>query len=105
MKTNTIILMIFLLVSGASAQKKQNSKPMTTENKINSVPTNASPVELAGATLKVYGGDKFKNMKTLVVRGTADVSGSPTTTFPATFATIYAGEKISSGNFQSVSTV
>ncbi len=32
-------------------------------------------------------------MKTLVVRGTVDVSGSPTQSFPGTFAIIYSGEK------------
>ena len=53
----------------------------------------AAPLELAKAALAAHGGDKFKNMKTLVVSGSADVSGSPSTTFPATFATIYAGEK------------
>jgi len=52
-----------------------------------------TPLELAKATVIAYGGDKFKNMKTLVVRGTADVSGSPAATFPATFAIILSGDK------------
>lgn len=54
---------------------------------------NSTPLELARSAAAAQGGDKFKNMKTLVVRGTADVSGSPTMTFPGTFATIYSGEK------------
>ncbi|MGI8554833.1 MAG: hypothetical protein ACR2LT_00535 [Pyrinomonadaceae bacterium] len=50
-------------------------------------------LEIAKTTLAAHGGDKFKNMKTLIVRGTAEVSGSPTQTISATFAFVYAGEK------------
>jgi hypothetical protein len=50
-------------------------------------------VDLAKATIAAHGGEKFRNMKTLVIRGTADVSGSPSMTIPAGFAFVYAGEK------------
>jgi hypothetical protein len=50
-------------------------------------------LELAKATQKIYGGDKFKNMKTLVVRGTTDISGAFPQPIAAAFVTIYAGEK------------
>lgn len=94
MKKLTILALVFLLLVGA-ASAQNNKKAQSTEkgNGANPVSKDIVPIDLARATLKIYGGDKFKNMKTLVVRGTADVSGSPTTTFPATFATIYAGEK------------
>lgn len=49
--------------------------------------------DLAKATLEIYGGEKFKNMQTLIIRGTADVSGSPAMVIPAGFAFVYAGEK------------
>ncbi len=100
MKKSAILTVIFMFaaVGGTFAQSAAKSKKTEKANSTgaasaNIVSKNASPLELARATLKIYGGDKFKDMKTLVVRGTADVSGSPTTTFPATFATIYAGEK------------
>lgn len=98
MKKYTVFIMIFVaaFVGAASAQPATKSVKVEKKNATATaaaVPKSSSPLELAGATLKVYGGEKFKNMKTLVVRGTADVSGSPTMTFPSTFATIYAGEK------------
>ena len=46
---------------------------------------NTTPIEWRKQHPRAHGGDKFKQMKTLVVSGTADVSGSPTRTFPAPF--------------------
>jgi hypothetical protein len=48
---------------------------------------------LAKAALEAHGGEKFKKMKSLVLRGTADVSGSPSATFPASFYIVFAGDK------------
>ncbi len=99
MKKYSILLLIVVFSVNVFAQKDKKSKPdekNITANKDKTKETvskTKAPLELAKATVVVYGGDKFKNMKTLVVRGTADVSGSPTTTFPATFATIYSGDK------------
>jgi hypothetical protein len=47
----------------------------------------------AKRALEVHGGERLKNMSSLVVRGSAEISGSPQITFPATFSTIFAGEK------------
>jgi hypothetical protein len=69
---------------------KENEKAKTAVSADNK---NAASLNLAKETLAAHGGDKLKNMKTLVVRGTADISGSPTMTFPATFATVFAGDK------------
>lgn len=104
MKKLTISLAIFAFAVGAFAQTKQTPKNEPKENKKenksakesapNAVSSkNAAPLELAKAALAAHGGDKFKNMKTLVVRGTVDVSGSPTQVFPGTFVTIFSGEK------------
>ncbi len=93
MKNHFILLLIVGFALSTFAQTQEKAKKNEKGKNVNTVLKNLSPLELAKDTIKVYGGDKFKNMKTLVVRGTADVSGSPTITFPATFATIYAGEK------------
>lgn len=95
MKKYLVALFVVTLTVSAFAQdKKQTGKEkekaktaITVESK------NAEPLNLAKATLAAHGGDKLKNMKTLVVRGSADISGSPTMSFPATFATVFAGEK------------
>ena len=86
-----ILLIIFILATSVFAQKDQGTKDKEKTAVVEIKKT--EPIDVAKAALAAHGGDKFKNMKTLVVRGTADVSGSPTTTFPATFATIFSGDK------------
>ena len=80
---------------GVSAQAEQKPKPSEKEKPtVVTVSKNATtPMELAKAALAAHGGDKFKTMKTLVVTGTADVSGSPSMTFPAPFVMTYSGDK------------
>ncbi len=94
MKKLYAVVLIALCAVGVFAQKEQ--KPTVADTKKDSgktVKTDQTPLELAKAALAAHGGDKFKNMKTLVVRGSADIAGSPSTTFPATFAMILSGEK------------
>ena len=93
MKKYSILLLVLIFAHSTFAQTKEKVSKIDKGKVTSAVSKTSSPLELAIETVKLYGGDKFKNMKTLVVRGTADVSGSPTITFPATFATIYAGEK------------
>jgi len=93
MKNIKILSLILVLAASVSAQTDKNKKPTEKDKTTAAIPKTAAPLELAKAALVAHGGDKFKNMKTLVVRGTADVSGSPSTTFPATFAMIYSGDK------------
>lgn len=99
MKKYSILLLIAVFSASIFAQTNKNNKPNGKDKIANinrgsgAVSKSQTPLELARATINIYGGDKFKKIKTLVVRGTADVSGSPTTTFPATFATVYSGDK------------
>lgn len=88
--TGLSFLLIFSLSAWAQDKKAAESKEKD-KNAASKVTT--SSLDTAKLALAAHGGDKFKKMKTLVVRGTADVSGSPTTTFPASFVTIYAGDK------------
>lgn len=54
----------------------------------------AAETELAKKAIAAHGGEKLKSMKSLIVRGSVDVSTSAMAqTFPATFVTIFAGEK------------
>lgn len=54
---------------------------------------NDSPSAIAEAAVAAHGGEKLRAMKTLVLRGTAEVSGSPSQTFPAGFVLIFAGDR------------
>lgn len=53
----------------------------------------AAAAGFAKAALKAHGGDKLKSMKTLVLRGSAEISGSPSQVFPAGFVMVFAGER------------
>lgn len=50
------------------------------------------PMDLAKATLAAHGGDKLKRMKSLVLKGSADVT-SFNQAIPASFITIISGDK------------
>lgn len=87
-----LALCAFLSISAFGQDKKAAKKDEKAKTNV-AEKNDEPPLDLAKATLAAHGGDKFRNMKTLVIKGTADVAGSPTMNFPATFAIIYAGEK------------
>lgn len=93
MKKVFVSLFVVLFSLNAFAQKDQKPKKEESKKEVVKNVVEQTPLDVAKSALAAHGGDKFKNMKTLVVRGTADVSGSPSTTFPATFAMILSGEK------------
>lgn len=96
MKLNITLSLLLICAVGVSAQTDKSDKNKKTPEKDRpavAVSKTVTPMELAKAALAAHGGDKFKNMKTLIVIGTADVSGSPSMTFPAPFVMTYSGDK------------
>ena len=90
----SLVLMCAASVNAQTKDKKDdksNVKPLASS--VINIKADATPLELAQIALNAHGGDKFRKMKTLVIRGTADVSGSPTQTIPATFVFVSSGEK------------
>jgi hypothetical protein len=75
MKVASSILALVVLVSSASAN------------------LNDSAVALAEAAVAAHGGEKLRSMSSLTLRGTAEISGSPSQTFPAGFVMIYSGDR------------
>jgi hypothetical protein len=94
MKKLGVLLFVFVLAASVSAQKETPAKDKEKE-KIAAVPDTktADPLALAKKALAAHGGDKFKDSKTLIVRGSADISTSPTQTIPSTFVMIFSGDK------------
>ncbi len=85
------IIVVGLGVIGVLAQSEKASKAPSA---IVPVKTFAAEIEMAKLALAAHGGDKLKAMKTLVVKGSVDVTASVSAqAFPATFVTIFAGEK------------
>jgi hypothetical protein len=54
----------------------------------------AAETALAAKTLEAHGGEKLRKMRSLVIRGSVDVTAATTAqTIPATFITIFSGDK------------
>ncbi len=79
--------------SPAPAAAKDEKKTVVEAPRV-AVKTDATPLELAKAAVEAHGGDKFLKMKSLIMRGSVDVTSSA---FPSaiagTFAQIFAGDK------------
>lgn len=91
-----IILALLLAPVIARAQSKDATNESEKAKVPESVPTasgDAAALETARKSFAAHGGVALKNMKTLIVRGSAQVSGSPTQTIDAAFVTIFSGEK------------
>lgn len=87
-----------LSANAVYGQTEQKPKKEQADGKAANAPKiavakNSAPLDLAKTALAAHCGEKYKTMKTLVVRGTVDISGSPTQVFPGTFATVFSGEK------------
>lgn len=93
MKHVKIFILVLVFATVAFSQTDKDKKTAEKDKSAAANSKTAAPMDLAKAALLAHGGDKFKNMKTLVVIGTADVSGSPSMTFPAPFVMTYAGDK------------
>lgn len=92
-KTTLLVLVCAAAVSAQTAKTETDKKTSEKDKTTIAAAKNSTPLELAKAALAAHGGDKFRNMKSLVVSGTADVSGSPSMTFPAPFVMTYSGDK------------
>ena len=93
MKYIKILSLGLVFAVSVFAQTDKDKKTVEKDKPTAANSKTAAPLDLAKAALLAHGGDKFKNMKTLVVIGTADVSGSPSMTFPAPFVMTYSGDK------------
>jgi len=93
MRTFLLVLLIALVAAvSVSAQTKNSGGP---SSKPAAVVTDKVAAELANAVFAAHGGDKFRSMKTLVVRGSVDVN-SPSLINQAIaggFSMAFAGDK------------
>lgn len=91
MKTlSLIIVTTAVLVTNAFSQQDPLQKLPPSAKSTLEIPT---PMEIARAAVAAHGGDKLKQMKTLIVAGSGEISPSPSQTIPATFRLIIAGER------------
>jgi hypothetical protein len=93
MKNIITAIIVFTFAFAAFAQ--ENEVLESDSNGTASTLASKSPSEtLAEKAFEAHGGKKYKDMKTLIVRGDVDVTASVINqAIPATFITIYSGDK------------
>jgi len=99
----TFILFALLLVlaSTAVAQSadpgKSNGAPAVAKSipPAPAITANSTPMELAAAALAAQGGDKFKNLKSMMMYGSANLyAPNSSQSIPGKFVMVTAGEKV-----------
>lgn len=106
MKRLNALLSLSLLFTavGAQAQTKSPAQPAPTPAPVtaakaeippltSTITADTSPMDLARAALAAMGGDRYRNAKSILITGSADVSAPQSTqVLPATFAMTFVGE-------------
>jgi hypothetical protein len=102
MKRYAPTLVLLLISSTALAQGPEAAKPngaaTVAASPIPAAPVitaGSTPIELARAALAAQGGDKFKNLKSMMLIGSADLyPPSSTASIPGKFVIVTTGEKV-----------
>ena len=102
MKRFAPTLVLLLMSSAAMAQGPEAAKsngaaaaPSTTIPAPPAITANTTPIELARAALMAQGGDKFKNLKSMMLIGSADLyAPSSTQSIPGKFVIVTTGDKV-----------
>src|ERR1700716_3952730 len=102
MKRYAPTLVLLLISSAAMAQgpgaAKSNGAAPAASSTIPAPPAitaNTTPIELARAALTAQGGDKFKNLKSMMLTGSADLyAPNSTASIPGKFVIVTTGEKV-----------
>jgi hypothetical protein len=91
------LISIFIVSISALAGFAQQTEKPKQDDKVTAAlakDANAAAGEIARAAFAAHGGDKLKAVKTMVIKGSVDVTMSAfPQVLPGTFATIIAGEK------------
>src|SRR5450759_1649260 len=99
MKRYAPTLVLLLISSAAMAQgpdpAKTNGAAASTIPAAPAITTNSTPLELARAALAAQGGDKFKNLKSMMLIGSADLyPPNSASSIPAKFMIVTTGDKL-----------
>jgi hypothetical protein len=95
-ETLTLLVVLFCVSASASAQTDANAKPAngaTTPGV--AITATTAPLDLARAALAAQGGDKYKSLKSIVLRGSVDLyAPNSTQSIPGGFIWVIAGDKV-----------
>src|SRR5882762_2807023 len=91
------LAMAFFAAPSAQAQTETNAKTVSTVTAAPAVALTSasSPTDLARAALTAQGGEKFKALKSMVLRGSVDLyAPNSTQSIPGGFIIVVAGDKV-----------
>ncbi len=102
MKRYAPTLVLLLISSAALAQGPEGAKPNGAATVAASpipaspaITAGSTPIEMARAALAAQGGDKFKNLKSMMLIGSADLyAPSSTQSIPGKFVIVTTGDKV-----------
>ncbi len=86
------LLMVFLFSIAAQAQPASAGKQNASDKAEPTADASAAALVTAKATLAAHGGDKLKGIKSLVLKGSVDLTAMGQS-FPGAFSTAFSGEK------------
>jgi hypothetical protein len=95
--TSTLVLLLITSAPMAQAPSAENSKstPVSTIPAPPAITATTTPLELARVALVAQGGDKFKNLKSMMLVGSADLyAPNSTSSIPGKFVIVTAGDKV-----------
>jgi hypothetical protein len=85
-------LLLCLIAVLAVVPVMSQGGPTTTKTRSDKIAAPATPLDMAKAALEAHGGDKFKKMRSLVVKGSVDVNVFGQSV-PGAFSTVFSGSK------------
>jgi len=91
--------LLLIFAASAFAQTESTAKAVTNNVKdptpATAITATTSPMDLARAALAAQGGEKFRNLKSMVLRGSADLyAPNSTRAVPGGFVLVIAGDKL-----------
>lgn len=97
-----LLSLVFCVAAVGSAQddlsksKKEATSPSSGSTAVgNAITATTSPVDLARAAIAAQGGEKFKNLKSIVLKGNVDLyAPNSTQSIPGGFLFVIAGDKV-----------
>jgi hypothetical protein len=95
--TISLLALAFIAAVSVQAQTDTNAKAVNTSAAAATVAitSSTSPIDLARAALTAQGGEKFRNVKSMVLRGSVDLyAPNSTQSIPGGFIIVLAGDKV-----------
>src|SRR5687767_3580175 len=90
-----ILLSIAITLTTTVSALAQGAKPVDVKAAAVSITSTTAPMELARIALAAQGGEKFRTLKSMVLRGSVDLyAPNSTQSIPGGFIWVVAGEKV-----------